>query len=121
MKEFILESLGAELDNQLAYEKYGKNNKNDNSRNGYSKKKVKTSFGEIELDIPRDRNSEFEPKIVPKYSHDISNLEEKVISMYGLEMTTRDINKHIQEIYGVDVSAEMISKITDKIIPLVEQ
>ena len=60
-------------------------------------------------------------KIVPKYSRDISNLEEKVISMYGLGMSTRDINKHIQEIYGVDVSAEMVSKITDKIIPLVEE
>ena len=121
MKEFIQESLEAELDNQLGYEKYGKNDENDNSRNGYSKKKVKSSFGEIELDIPRDRNSEFEPKIVPKYSRDISNLEEKVISMYGLGMSTRDINKHIQEIYGVDVSAEMVSKITDKIIPLVEE
>lgn len=121
MKEFIQESLETELDNQLGYEKYGKNDENDNSRNGYSKKKVKSSFGEIELNIPRDRNSEFEPKIVPKYSRDISNLEEKVISMYGLGMSTRDINKHIQEIYGVDVSAEMVSKITDKIIPLVEE
>ena len=121
MKEFIQESLEAELDNQLGYEKYEKKEDSDNSRNGYSKKKVKSSFGEIELDIPRDRNSEFEPKIVPKYSRDISNLEEKVISMYGLGMSTRDINKHIQEIYGVDVSAEMVSKITDKIIPLIEE
>ncbi|MCF2624995.1 IS256 family transposase [Fusobacterium perfoetens] len=121
MKEFIQESLEAELNNQLGYEKYEKKENCDNSRNGYSKKKVKSSFGEIELDIPRDRNSEFEPKIVPKYSRDISNLEEKVISMYGLGMSTRDINKHIQEIYGVDVSAEMVSKITDKIIPLSEE
>ena len=121
MKEFIQESLEAELNNQLGYEKYEKKEDCDNSRNGYSKKKVKSSFGEIELDIPRDRNSEFEPKIVPKYSRDISNLEEKVISMYGLGMSTRDINKHIQEIYGVDVSAEMVSKITDKIIPLIEE
>lgn len=121
MKEFIQESLEVELENQLGYEKYEKKDDRDNSRNGYSKKKVKSSFGEIELDIPRDRNSEFEPKIVPKYSRDISNLEEKVISMYGLGMSTRDINKHIQEIYGVDISAEMVSKITDKIIPLVEE
>lgn len=121
MKEFIQESLEAELNNQLGYEKYEKKENCDNSRNGYSKKKVKSSFGEIELDIPRDRNSEFEPKIVPKYSRDISNLEEKVISMYGLGMSTRDINKHIQEIYGVDISAEMVSKITDKIIPLIEE
>ena len=108
MKEFIQESLEAELDSQLGYEKYEKKEDCDNSRNGYSKKKVKSSFGEIELDIPRDRNSEFEPKIVPKYSRDIYNLEEKVISMYGLGMSTRDINKHIQEIYDVDVSAEMV-------------
>ena len=121
MKEFIQESLEAELNNQLGYEKYEKKENCDNSRNGYSKKKVKSSFGEIELDIPRDRNSEFEPKIVPKYSRDISNLEEKVISMYGLGMSTRDINKHIQDIYGVDVSAEMVSKITDKIVPLIEE
>lgn len=121
MKDFIQETLEAELDSELGYEKYDKNINNDNSGNGYSKKKVKSSFGEIELDIPRDRNSEFEPKIVPKYSRDISNLEEKVISMYGLGMTTRDINKHIQEIYGVEVSSEMVSKITDKIIPLIEE
>lgn len=121
MKEFIQESLEAELNNQLGYEKYEKKENCDNSRNGYSKKKVKSSFGEIELNIPRDRNSEFEPKIVPKYSRDISNLEEKVISMYGLGMSTRDINKHIQDIYGVDVSAEMVSKITDKIVPLIEE
>lgn len=121
MKDFIQESLEAELDNQLGYEKYDKKADINNSRNGYSKKKVKSSFGEIELDIPRDRNSDFEPKIVPKYSRNISNLEEKVISMYGLGMSTRDINKHIQEIYGVDVSAELVSKITDKIIPLIEE
>ena len=121
MKEFIQESLEAELNNQLGYEKYEKKENCDNSRNGYSKKKVKSSFGEIELNIPRDRNSEFEPEIVPKYSRDISNLEEKVISMYGLGMSTRDINKHIQDIYGVDVSAEMVSKITDKIVPLIEE
>lgn len=121
MKDFIQETLETELDSELGYEKYDKNINNDNSRNGYSKKKVKSSFGEIELDIPRDRNSEFEPKIVPKYSRDISNLEEKVISMYGLGMTTRDINKHIQEIYSVEVSSEMVSKITDKIIPLIEE
>ena len=74
MKELIQESLEAELDNQLGYEKYEKNDEIDNSRNDYSKKKVKSSFGEIELDIPRDRNSEFEPKIIPKYSRNISKL-----------------------------------------------
>ena len=121
MKEFIQEALETELDEELGYEKFSKNTVSDNSRNGYSKKKVKSTFGEIELDIPRDRNGEFEPQIVPKYTRDISDLEEKVISMYGLGMTTRDINKHIEDIYGVNVSSEMVSKITDKIIPLVEE
>lgn len=121
MKDMLQEALEAELSEELGYDKYEKETSSENSRNGYSKKKVKSSYGEIDLDIPRDRNGEFEPKIVPKYSRDISDLEEKVISMYGLGMTTRDINKHIQDIYGVEVSAEMVSKITDKIIPLVEE
>lgn len=77
IKDFIQESLEIELDSQLGYEKNDKNFISDNSRNGYSKKKVKSSLGEIELDIPCDRNAEFEPHIVPKYSRDISNLEEK--------------------------------------------
>ena len=121
MKDMLQEALEAELSEELGYDKYEKETSSENSRNGYSKKKVKSSYGEIDLDIPRDRKGEFEPKIVPKYSRDISDLEEKVISMYGLGMTTRDINKHIQDIYGVEVSAEMVSKITDKIIPLVEE
>ena len=121
MKDMLQEALEAELSEELGYDKYEKETLSENSRNGYSKKKVKSSYGEIDLDIPRDRNGEFEPKIVPKYSRDISYLEEKVISMYGLGMTTRDINKHIQDIYGVEVSADMVSKITDKIIPLVEE
>ena len=107
MKDFIQESLEIELDSQLGYEKNDKNLVLS-FKNGYSKKKVKSSLGEIELDIPRDRNAEFEPHIVPEYSRDISNLEEKIISMYGLGMVTRDINNHIKEIYGVDVSAEMV-------------
>ena len=121
IKDFIQESLEIELNSQLGYEKNDKNFISDNSRNGYSKKKVKSSLGEIELDIPCDRNAEFEPHIVPKYSRDISNLEEKIISMYGLGMVTRDISKHINEIYGIDVSAEMVSKITDKLIPSIEK
>lgn len=78
-------------------------------------------FLEIELDIPPDRNTEFKPHIVPKYSHDISNLEEKIISMYGLGIVTRDISKYINKIYGIDVSTEMVSKITDKLIPSIEK
>lgn len=117
MKDFIQESLEIELDSQLGYEKNDKNFISDNSRSGYSKKKVKSSLGEIELDIPHDRNTEFEPHIVPKYSRNISNLEEKIISMYGL----RDISKHINKIYEIDVSTEMVSKITNKLISSIEK
>lgn len=76
---------------------------------------------EIELDIPRDRNTEFEPHIVPKYSRDISNLEKKIISMCGFGIVTRDISKYINEIYGIDILAETIIKITDKFIPSIEK
>lgn len=85
------------------------------------KRKLNFSLGEIKLDIPHNRNAEFEPHIVAKYSHDIFNLEEKIISMYGLGIVTRDIDKHINEIYGIDVSVEMVSKITDKLIPSIEK
>ena len=81
MRDMLQEALEAELSDELGYEKHEKGVISDNSRNSYSKKKVKSSYGEIDLDIPRDKNGEFEPKIVPKYSRDISNLEEKVISM----------------------------------------
>jgi transposase-like protein len=80
---------------------------------------VKGTLGEMELKIPRDRNGSYEPKIVPKYSKDISELEGKIIGMYGIGMTTRDISDQINEMYGFEVSADTISKITDKIIPLI--
>jgi len=70
---------------------------------------------------PRDRNAEFEPKIVPRYKRDISEIENKIIAMYARGMSTREINEQIQEIYGFEVSAEMVSKITDKILPEIEE
>ncbi len=87
----------------------------DNSRNGYNSKTLHTSYGDMELDVPRDRNGEFEPKIVKKYQNTLTqDMEEKIISMYAKGMTTGDIESHMQELYGVDISDSTISRITDK-------
>lgn len=114
--------LEAEMENHLGYKKHEASGDNiGNSRNGYSTKKLKTSFGTEELQVPRDRNSEFEPIAVKKYQTIESDLEEKVIAMYAKGMTTRDINSYLQDIYGVEVSAGMVSNITDKILPLINE
>lgn len=114
--------LEAEMDEQLGYSKYDYRNKEtDDSRNGYSKKTVTSSMGPIELDIPRDRKSEFEPQIVKKNQTDISNIEDQVLSMYAKGMSTRDISTHLRNIYGVEASAEMISHMTDRILPIAKE
>jgi transposase-like protein len=114
--------LKAEMDDELGYSKYDYANKDtDNSRNGYSKKNVVSSMGGINLDIPRDRNGEFEPQVVKKHQTDISNIEDQVLSMYAKGMTTRDISDHLKTVYGVDASAEMISKMTDRILPIAKE
>lgn len=115
--------LEVELEQHLGYPKYHPAGRHTgNSRNGYSFKKVKTAnAGTIHLNVPRDRNSAFEPIAVPKYSTIESDLEERVIAMYAKGMTTRDIQSYLKDIYGVAASAEMISHITDKVIPLVQE
>ena len=114
--------LEAEMDAKLGYSKYNYKEKDtDDSRNGYSKKTVVSSLGEIDLDIPRDRKGEFEPQIVRKNQTDISNIEDQVLSMYAKGMTTRDISTHLQDVYGVDASAEMISHMTDRILPIAKE
>ena len=114
--------LEAEMDDQLGYSKYDyKNKETDDSRNGFSKKTVTSSLGDIELDIPRDRKGEFEPKVVKKNQTDISNIEDQVLSMYAKGMTTRDISAHLSSVYGVDASAEMISRMTDRILPMAKE
>lgn len=118
----IEEMLEGELEESLGYSKYDfKNKQTGNSRNGYSDKKVKSTLGELELSIPRDRESEFDPTIVRKHQRDISGIEDKIISMYAKGMTTRDIQGHIQDIYGSQLSAETVSRITDKVLPLVSE
>ena len=121
-KDLLQELLEAELDVSLGYDKNEKHGiETDNKRNGHTPKTVKSEFWEFQLDIPRDRKGEFEPEIVPKYCRDISGIEEKVISLYARGMTTRDIGAEIQELYGINVSAEKVSKITDRILPEIKE
>lgn len=112
--------LKAELDEHLDYE-YGEKPLSLNTRNGSSKKTVKSSYGNIDLNIPRDREGFFEPQALKKYQKDISNIENQIISMYAKGMTTRDISTHIKEIYGFGISESMVSKITNKILPTIEE
>mgnify|MGYP000849301161 CR=1 FL=1 len=112
--------LEAEMDEALGYEKYDSISKSiDNSRNGYSKKTVKTELGPVEINIPRDRNGEFEPRIIPKHQRSVNGIEEKILGLYATGMTTRDISEQVKELYGVDISAETVSNITNRILPLV--
>ena len=121
-KDILQELLEAEMDAALGYEKNCKGDlKSDNKRNGHSPKTLKSQYGEFQIDVPRDRNGEFEPKLIPKYQRDISGIEEKVISLYARGMSTRDIHDQLQELYGIELSAEMVSKITDKILPEVKE
>ena len=97
--EFMEDSLDAELDEELGYSKYDYRNKDtDNSRNGYSSKRLRTSFGEVDVSVPRDRKGEFEPQVLKKNQTSISqDIEEKILSMYAKGMTTGDIEAHIQD------------------------
>jgi putative transposase len=120
----ILENgLEGELDEELGYSKYDYRNKQtDNSRNGYSEKTLKTSLGDLELSIPRDRKGEFEPQLVKKNQTSLSgDIEEKILSMYAKGMSTGDIESHIRDIYGLSVSDTTISRVTDKILPVVKE
>ena len=121
-KDVLQEMLEAEMDVSLGYSKNETPPQdNDNKRNGYTTKTVKSQYGEFPLEIPRDRNGEFEPQIVPKYKRDISGIEDKVISLYAHGMSTRDIGVQLQGLYGIEISAEMVSKITDRILPAVKE
>ncbi|URZ00203.1 IS256 family transposase [Clostridium felsineum] len=117
----LQQMLEAEMDNYLGYKKYDYNNKNtSNSRNGKSKKTMKSNLGLFDLDIPRDRESSFEPTVVKKHQTDVSKLESSVIGMYAKGMTTRDIANQINEIYGTEISPGLVSDITNKVIPLIK-
>lgn len=108
--------LETEMDVHLGYKKNSNEGDNSgNSRNGYSKKTVLTQAQEVELNVPRDRNSEFEPEIVPKYAKRLPLFNDQIISLYSRGMTTRDIQAHLNEIYGINVSPELISRVTDAV------
>lgn len=124
MMSVILEGvLDEELDQELGYSKYDYRNKEtDNSRNGHSQKTMHTSYGDMQIEVPRDRNGEFQPQIVKKYQNTITqDMEEKIISMYAKGMTTSDIESHMKELYDIDISDSTISRITDKIMPIVKE
>lgn len=110
----------AEMSNHLGYEK-SRRSDSDNARNGYKSKKVRSSYGEFDIDVPQDRNSTFEPRIVNKRQKDISEIDRKIIAMYGRGLTTRQISEQIEEIYGFDVSESFVSDVTDKILPEIEE
>lgn len=109
--------LQKEMDEHLGYKKHSvEGDRSGNSRNGTSKKTLKSNYGNIELELPRDRNGEFEPIAVQKHQRSVSSFEDKIISMYAKGMSTRDIQSHVEELYGCEISASMISTITNKII-----
>ena len=117
VKEMSEQLMEAEMSEHLGYEKYESKGKNSgNSRNGTTDKTVRSDYGEVGLEIPRDRNGSFEPQLVKKGQTDISEFDEKIISMYGRGMTTRDIQATLEETYGLEVSPTFISSVTDKVI-----
>ena len=116
----IQEIMDAELEDELGYSKYDyKNKRTDNTRNGYYKKTVASSQGDVELTVPRDRNGEYEPQVVKKHQMDISEIEDKIIFLYSQGTSTRDIEKTMNELYGIEVDATRVSKITDKLLPVI--
>ena len=115
----IKEMMEAEMDDPLGYEAYERSD-NPNSRNGYKQKQIRSKYGETTLDVPQDRNSTFEPRVVKKRQKDISSIDDKIISMYAKGMTTRQISETIEDIYGFEVSEGMVSDITDRLLPEIE-
>ena len=122
-RDAIQQVMESELDVELGYEKSERmsdsenDNLSKNYRNGYSKKTVKTQLGEIEVKVPRDRNGEYEPKIIGKYSRNADGMEEKILSLYACGMSQRDIAEQIKNLYDVEISPELVSKISEKIMP----
>ena len=107
----------AELAQHLGYAKNEPEGRGSgNNRNGRSRKQVQGDFGEVEIEVPRDRNGSFEPQILPKRERRFTGFDDKIISMYAREMSTRDIQAHLMEIYGVEVSAGLVSEVTDAVM-----
>ncbi|NLW89954.1 MAG: IS256 family transposase [Clostridiaceae bacterium] len=121
-KGTIERMLEAEMDEHLGYEKHSVlGNNSGNNRNGYGKKVLKTELGETEIEVPRDRNGEFSPRVIEKRQTRSDDLENRILAMYAKGMSNRDIEDHLRDIYGVEASASLISRITDKILPAVQE
>jgi len=118
----IQEMLDAEMEDHLGYSKYDYKNKEvKNSRNGVRSKKVRSDFGEVQISIPRDRQGTFEPQVIRNYENDISGIEDQVLGMYAKGMSIRDISSHIKSIYNIEISHTLVSKITDRILPVANE
>lgn len=116
-KALIERAMNAEMSHHLGYEKHAPEGRGSgNTRNGRSRKKVQGEFGSVEIEIPRDRNGTFEPKIIPKHERRFTGFDEKIVSMYARGMSTRDIQGHLEEMYGVEVSPALISQVTDAVL-----
>lgn len=121
-KALVEKALGAELTHHLGYEKGQRpSGKTDNTRNGHGKKRVKSESGEMELSVPRDRNGSFEPQLIKKGQRRFDGLDDKIISMYARGMTLREIQGHLKELYGVKVSPDLISRVTDAVLAEVRE
>ena len=121
-KALVERALNAELTHHLGYEKNDPEGRGSgNSRNGKSRKKLKGDFGEVDIEVPRDRQGQFEPKIVGKHQRRFEGFDDKILSMYARGMTTRDIQEHLHDMYGVEISPSLISEVTDAVLEEVQQ
>lgn len=114
------ELMETEMDDHLGYDRYERSDEK-NYRNDTKSKRVRNKYGEFEVDVPQDKNSSFDSKILPKRQKVISAIEDKIISMYAKGMTTRQISETIEDIYGFEVSEGMVSDSTDKLLPQIEE
>jgi transposase-like protein len=120
--DILEEVLQCEINEQLGYEKNQRRSEEpSNYRNGSTKRKLKTQFGEVEVNVPRDRNGSYEPQILDKYQRNVDGLEEKILSLYAHGMSTRDIQEQVKDLYNVEISSELVSKISEKIMPQVNE
>jgi len=118
----IQEILEAEIESSLGYAKHDmKNKRTTNSRNGYSKKTVRSEYGDVDIQVPRDREGDFEPNIVKKHQSNVTGIEDQILALYAKGVSTRDIQDHLQQLYGIGVSPTLISNVTNKVVPMIKE